>query len=139
MEMASLPAMPLREAKTTAMLSSMQLKMSGFTTERVTLLGLDLRTKKMRVKEMMVTLGGLGAGLVTGEGGDGCGMGREKRGRVWWRTYMAPMNSWMLTTILLCRLICSSKTHTIGTLKMMTSVMRLAIPVPSHPARGAAQ
>lgn len=54
-------------------------------------------------------------------------------------TYMAPTKSWMLTTILLCRLICRSTTHTIGTLKMMTSVIRFAMPVPSHPARGAAQ
>lgn len=67
LEMASLPAMPDREAKTTAMLSSMQLKMSGLTTEAVTLLGSDLRTKKMRMKLTIVTLGGwLALGLVMG-------------------------------------------------------------------------
>ena len=56
---ASLPAMPATEANTMAIVSSMQLKMSGFTTEPVTLLGSDLRTKNMRMKLMIETLDGL--------------------------------------------------------------------------------
>ena len=48
--------MPDIEAKTIAMFSSMQLKMSGLTTDEVTFEGSDLRTKKMRVKLMIVTL-----------------------------------------------------------------------------------
>lgn len=56
---ASLPAMPATEANTMAIVSSMQLKISGFTTEPVTLLGSDLRTKNMRMKLMIETLGSL--------------------------------------------------------------------------------
>ena len=48
--------MPDTEANTIAMFSSMQLKMSGLTTDEVTFEGSDLRTKKMRVKLMIVTL-----------------------------------------------------------------------------------
>ncbi|KAL9587840.1 MAG: hypothetical protein Q9203_003338 [Teloschistes exilis] len=48
--------MPEREAKTMAMLSSMQEKMSARTTVPVTLEGSTWRTKKMRAKEMMETL-----------------------------------------------------------------------------------
>lgn len=54
---ASLPAIPDIDAKTMAMVSSMQLKMSARTTVLVTFWGLTLRTKKMRVKLMMETLG----------------------------------------------------------------------------------
>ena len=54
--MASLPAMPAIEAKTMAMVNSMQLKTSALTTEPVMLVGTTRRTKKMRVKLMMETL-----------------------------------------------------------------------------------
>ncbi|KAI4144406.1 MAG: hypothetical protein L6R39_004196 [Caloplaca ligustica] len=54
--MASLPAMPDKEAKTIAVLSSMQLNISARTTVAVTLAGCTLRTKKMRVKLMTDTL-----------------------------------------------------------------------------------
>ena len=53
---ASLPAIPATEANTMAIVSSMQLKISGFTTEPVTLSGSDLRTKNMRIKLMIETL-----------------------------------------------------------------------------------
>ena len=52
--------------------------------------------------------------------------------------YIAPTNSWIPAVILLCRCICKSVNHTTGTLKMMTSVMRFAMPVPNQPARGGA-
>ena len=55
---ASLPPMPETEAKTMAMVSSMQEKMSGRTTEPVILLRSLLRTNKMRMKLMIVTLEG---------------------------------------------------------------------------------
>ena len=48
--------MPDIEANTIAMLSSMQLKMSGLTTDPVTFEGSDLRTKNMRMKLIIVTL-----------------------------------------------------------------------------------
>ena len=51
--------MPETDANTIAMLSSIQLKISGLTTDPVTFEGSDLRTKKMRMKLMMVTLGTL--------------------------------------------------------------------------------
>lgn len=53
---ASLPAIPATEANTIAIVSSMQLKISGFTTEPVTLSGSDRRTKNMRIKLMIETL-----------------------------------------------------------------------------------
>ena len=123
---ASLPAMPATEANTMAIVSSMQLKISGFTTEPVTLLGSDLRTKNMRMKLMIETLGSL-VSLID-HGIIYCAERREV-------AYIAPTNNCMPTVILLCKLIFKSASHTTGTLKITTSVIRFAIPVPSQPWR----